>query len=326
MRKNILAATLGVGAMMLACRGAHAGYQVITYAQSGVTQSNTSLAVGYNAGGVDAHLGTGYKTFGGGGGTTGGGSPTDTIGNSTFSSVNSSDSEFFPADGINFPDQSASASAQARASLSQGLVAFSGAGTYLDREFVSGQSGGSGQGFAQNSDVLHFSIPGASASTVTNLSITFSIDGNLLTSTAAGDSAAEMQANLTFAGGHFAETFDQSGSSAYQPVASGLQVTGWAASSFSSNTAGKIIFNGTISVTGPTADVSVAETLSGFGALGSSANYYNTGVVSISSPAGVTYTSDSGVFLSNPVPEPGIIALVGLALPMLATRRRRRIV
>jgi hypothetical protein len=322
MHRSILAAIVGFA---LTGGAAHAGYQVITYSQSGVSESNTLLQVGYNAGAVSPFLGQGYQTYGGGGGTSGGGSPTDAVGAATASNVFTSDFEDFPAEPvIPLPDQTASASSSARASLAQGAVGVSAGGTYLDRNSPSsGQAGGTGNAFAQDSDTLHFTVAGATPSTVTNIPITFTVDGDFSVATAAGDSQGSILSILQINGSHFDETWSSSGASSYIPVLfSGPTVSGWVSSGFSSNTSSLIIFNGVFSITGPTADVNVAEALSGSAGLGTSIDYSNTASLAINSPTGVTFTSDSGVFLTQ-VPEPASVMLLA-PIALLAVRRRKR--
>lgn len=58
------------------------------------------------------------------------------------------------------------------------------------------------------------------------------------------------------------------------------------------------------------------------------ADGWDTGLLSLALPSNITYTSNSGVFLSNPqstsVPEPAGWLLTGLALVALFTTRRAR--
>lgn len=58
-------------------------------------------------------------------------------------------------------------------------------------------------------------------------------------------------------------------------------------------------------------------------------DFLHTGQFGIQSEPGVTFTSDSGVFLqgeqpSTDVPEPGSLALIALALTGVAVASRRR--
>jgi hypothetical protein len=221
--------------------------------------------------------------------------------------VFTSDFEDFPAEPvIPLPDQTASASSSARASLAQGAVGVSAGGTYLDRNSPSsGQAGGTGNAFAQDSDTLHFTVAGATPSTVTNIPITFTVDGDFSVATAAGDSQGSILSILQINGSHFDETWSSSGASSYIPVLfSGPTVSGWVSSGFSSNTSSLIIFNGVFSITGPTADVNVAEALSGSAGLGTSIDYSNT--------ASLAYRCDFHVRFRR-VPHPGARAGVRYA-------------
>ncbi len=115
-------AAVGFGAFNTTSRAA---YQVTTYAESGVSESNTSARAGYNAGSHDASLpATGYGAVTGGTNSDGGsslnagGSPTDTAGTATASTSNASDNETFNAHPeIPIPAQSAGATAGAKANL-----------------------------------------------------------------------------------------------------------------------------------------------------------------------------------------------------------------
>ena len=307
-----------------------AAYQVVTYAESSVSESNTSARAGYNAGSHDVLLpATGYGAFGGGTNSDGGsslsasGNPTDTAGTATASTSNASDNESFNAHPeLSIPSQSAGATAGAKANLAQALVGVSAGGTYLDRNSPSsGQAGGSSTAIAVASDTLHFNIPDASASTVTTIPITYTVDGSFDVQTAAGDSQGSLEAILTFGGGHFDEVISTSGQNNYVPTVGNAQVTGWSSESFSNNSASQIIFNAAITITGPTADVGVGEALVASGGLGTFTNFQNTGVLVINPPAGTTFTSDSGVFGTQAVPEP--TCLIALAAGAVLLRRRR---
>lgn len=54
-------------------------------------------------------------------------------------------------------------------------------------------------------------------------------------------------------------------------------------------------------------------------------NAMNTGTIQLVLPAGTTFSSTSGVFLSQPIPEPGTATLLAAGLAGLAVRRRRAV-
>lgn len=54
------------------------------------------------------------------------------------------------------------------------------------------------------------------------------------------------------------------------------------------------------------------------------ADFFNTATLGIEAPTGVTFTSESGLFLTRPVPEPETWAMVGLGLVMLSWVARSR--
>jgi hypothetical protein len=69
--------------------------------------------------------------------------------------------------------------------------------------------------------------------------------------------------------------------------------------------------------------------LSGGGGTGAegqtSVDYSHTAVFGLTVPANFTYTSDSGVFLTQAAPEPGTVVLLALGLAGTLTLRRRRV-
>jgi len=68
--------------------------------------------------------------------------------------------------------------------------------------------------------------------------------------------------------------------------------------------------------------LSIAEYLSIDSALGAATHEF--GFLTFVLPTGVSFTSASGTFLSNPIPEPGAFALFGTALFGLGAIVRRR--
>ncbi len=78
-------------------------------------------------------------------------------------------------------------------------------------------------------------------------------------------------------------------------------------------------------ITGPSADVSIEEFLGATCGFGSSCDYSNAGQVAFDLPSGVSFTSDSGVFLTaQNAPEPGTLAILTGAIVLLRGVRWKR--
>jgi PEP-CTERM motif len=162
-------------------------------------------------------------------------------------------------------------------------------------------------------DTLSFNIPGATSSTTTLLTMDFSLDGTF-------DGNGTVQTKLLFGGSGDAET--EWGLN-FPPAFTKLN--GFVSDSYSLSTS-NYTFQGTIAVQGanPTAQIELDLLLSCGAFVSCSEQYQHTGILSLSLPSGVTYTSASGEFLTAPVPEPGTLFLAGLSLAALIATRRMR--
>ncbi len=90
---------------------------------------------------------------------------------------------------------------------------------------------------------------------------------------------------------------------------------------FSSLTANSVVWTDVFMLVGASEDVAADMALQLNGHAGADSSY--TSSVSLTLPAGVSFTSDSGVFLSQ-VPEPGSLAVFGVLGGLLLKRRSRK--
>jgi hypothetical protein len=312
---------------------------VITNASVTQNLTNASADVGYNDP-LPGTPGVGYVSSGGCSPNNPGppaitcglmaSGTTDTTGklNASFDSLSMTGS-IGPQPLIGVPAASATATAYAAASLATGSVGVAASGTYLDyRVPSSGQAGGTSSSFAQINDTLHFNIANVSPTTVTDIPISFTVRGLMTINTAAGDSGGLIRAILQLGNGYLEDDLN-SGSTTYTPtLLAPTSALNWV--SFSVTPTGPVpapglfTMTGVYAVTGSHADLGVAGTLSAQCGYGTSCEYSNTGIISFNLPGNVTYTSDSGVFLTGAsAPEPGSIVLAAIGLAGLLLRRRK---
>lgn len=181
---------------------------------------------------------------------------------------------------------------------------------------------------AQFNDVLHYTIAGATSSSTTDVTVEFALDG---TFSASNGALGQVQWNMGF-GTASLDTLmeaDPTNCAGTYPTPCIYTQTrpGWVSSSFTSDTAGNIIFTGVYAIHGATADIPVSGYLfiaSGGGA-SSSFDYSHTAQFILPQAAGVSYTSDSRVFLtgSATAPEPASMVLIGFGMLALGLARRR---
>lgn len=187
-------------------------------------------------------------------------------------------------------------------------------------------------------DTLHFTVAGARADTVTLIPVSFAFDGTMPGTSDPKTASGELNYSFYFGNASAYEFGDYAAgyygingnypTFTYGGVAP--RVGGWQSYSFGSYDPLNTQFTGLYAITGASADVPIDFDL--FLRAGNVAlDYTNTGRVTIGSVDGVSYTSDSGVFLTGGgatvggVPEPASWALLmaGFGIVGAAARRRR---
>jgi hypothetical protein len=324
--REILTVPAAAAILLFACGipSAHASYIVSSYA----TTSTGGVVFGtacYNyCGSTGAAFATGLGGQAGAVATATG--TTDTTG-LLFSSF---DSAFQSDPDTGFGVQSGSG--YGAANLATGQL---GAAT------VTNGGGVTSGGLGEFSDVVHYAPPGATATTVTDVTVNWMLDGTM-SATAPGNGLLTWVMSI----GNFGLTaYIYDGphvgpgcAVAYTPCIEGGTPTlsgSWVSTSFSSDTAGNINFTGVFALTGTSFNLPVsAELYSDFGggATGATgptnADYSHTATFGFTVPTG-TFTSDSGVFLTQQggptaTPEPGTLALFALGLAGAAALRLRK--
>jgi hypothetical protein len=280
-----------------------------------------------------------HDQVGGSGATTAGVSPpesqvvsgtTDTTGTATSAFAMAADSGAY---GAHIFDTSSTETATANLATASASV----------KEYdtaVSDVYGGHDGGVAQSeiSDLLTFNVPGATPSTVTNITAYFNTAGHMLPSgtdpyipteggTGPGASFDSVATFDSLSGGSAVEEYDAyfdvnldatQNNDALPYVA--YATSSWAGGAYAVATPSNLEFSGMIALDGinPQLSVDLLQQLDSSDGMDTS----YLGNITFLLPDGVTYTSDSGVFGTQPVPEPTALGVLTMA-GGLALRRRR---
>ncbi len=186
---------------------------------------------------------------------------------------------------------------------------------------------------AELNDTLHFTVAGATASTVTYIPVSFAFDGTMPLTSDPATAFGELNYGFSF-GNASAYEFGDYGAGYYgyygrYPVfayADAPRVGGWVSYSFASYSPLDTRFSGVYAITGATADIPIDFRL-GLNATNVALDFLNTGTVGIGRVDGVSFTSDSGVFLAGTaggVPEPETWVLLTFGFGGLGAMARRQ--
>jgi hypothetical protein len=189
------------------------------------------------------------------------------------------------------PGVAGSASAFATANLGAGTLGVLANGS------ATGLTVSSAGAMASLSDLLTFHVPGASSSTVTNIGISFQLNGSFAL-LGSSQTRSGLTTFMKFGNGimwwHYFTDDD--------PPANIVENGGWTSFQFVSQTGSSFIFNGMVSLAGaePTASLLAQLALQ---CQSANCDYSHSGAVTLTLPPGVTFSSASGTFLTqNAVP------------------------
>lgn len=199
----------------------------------------------------------------------------------------------------------ATASSFASANLATGTVRAQAAG---NSTIINGPYGAA-IASAEIFDVLTFTIAGAGPTTVTDITVNYDLDGSI----SFGSLAQHNESDSLFFGSAFTSFSSDSAQT-------------WAASNFVSSDPTNGVFQGTYALVGSSVSLNVEMTLDLGCEDGCSEDFSNTSQIGLSLPSNVSFTSASGVFLTQSVPEPSSWAMMlmgGLFTAAGVARRRR---
>jgi hypothetical protein len=172
-------------------------------------------------------------------------------------------------------------------------------------------------------DSLTFNVAGANSSTITDIGVTFTVDG--LVSYAAS-AAAQLNEIITLGCGT-----STCGEISYGFNGGSNQIIedgGWVSQNIISESADSFIFSGVYALSGSSDVLPIELELKAECQGDASCDLSHTGAVGFTLPSNVTFTSQSGVFLTQPLttatPEPSYAAVIGLGIGGIVMLTRRR--
>jgi len=188
-----------------------------------------------------------------------------------------------------------------------------------------GQSGEGAVATARFVDGLHFNVAGAAADAVTAIGVHYTLEGHAV-SGGFGSGHAEMDTAFGLGNAGFVVAAAGRGFDPFAITSHTERV--WASFGYSALDPTHVAFDGIYNLLGSTQTLGIDAYLSA-GAAFADLDYGNTLRVSFTLPGNVSYTSDSGVFLSapsvvTPVPEPETWALMMAGVGLLGHYARRR--
>jgi hypothetical protein len=197
----------------------------------------------------------------------------------------------------------ASSSASSHADLTTGSVGLG----FVASPVAGGYAGGAGQ--SSLTDQLHFTVAGGIGQNEDLLlPVTFTLDGSL-SPDALFDPVYGRYLDYNFSFSDFASSDPEHALAAYGPVTTTPFV-------------GPLTFSKVVKIRGAFLTASVALDLFAPGITQGSVDFLHTATVALDLPPGVSFTSDSGVFLTAPEPAGAALgAASGLALAALRRRR-----
>jgi len=287
----------------------------------GIVASSSATAGGIYQGGGETCT---YPSGGCSGGARGGG--TATAGLTTSGGANAT----FVAATESVSGAGAEATSTTTIDLSTASISLYGADSNVLHSCSSAFACGGTTNGGSFEDVLHFSVAGASPTTLTTIDLTFTVDGSMTNQGTAmdDDASGEINGGVTFGGSDARYDIYSDSASGYQTKANYLDTYPsdypgvWASTpGFTSN-----VYTETYTLTGATEDIPVSVSADLYCNEGYSCDFADGIKLGLSLPSGVSFTSDSGVFLTVPEPATWAMMLVGVGgLGAVLRRHRARV-